>query len=158
MHFVYKFNKKTKKFDDPVVHVDSTDVWSMDTTLSYIMVPLLERMKKDKQGAPYVEDADVPEELRSDKDAPKENTWDIDDERHFARWDWVLNEMLWAWKMVRDFDGADISIFTDKIPKGVSFNDYPDMTDEDYAAINSQEKRIDNGLRLFGTYLRALWT
>jgi hypothetical protein len=158
MHFVYKFNKKKKRFDDPVVRIDGPDVWSMDTTLSFIVVPMLERLVEDKMGAPFVADADVPEELRSDKDAPKENSWDIDDERHFARWEWVINEMIWAWKMVRDHDGADTSIYTDKIPKGISIHDYPPMTDEEFAHINGQEKRIYNGLRLFGTYMRGLWT
>jgi len=47
------------------VQIDPWDTWSADHTLALIIAPVLQKMKDDKQGAPHVDDADVPEHLRS---------------------------------------------------------------------------------------------
>ena len=92
-----------RKFLDKVhpkinyVKIDYWDTWSMDHTLSYIIVPMLKQLKATKHGAPYVDDEDVPERLRSTNAKPKENDWDTD-EFHFDRFDWVLDEMIWAFE------------------------------------------------------------
>jgi hypothetical protein len=78
-----------------VVEIDDYDVWNCDYTLAQIIHPLLVKFKEKKQGAPFVEDENVPEELRSTSCAPKENEWDTD-ENHFKRWDWALDEMIFA--------------------------------------------------------------
>ena len=52
-------------------------------------------LKKDKHGAPNTDDADVPDRLKSTSAPPKTNTYDTD-EFHFQRWDWILDEMIWA--------------------------------------------------------------
>ena len=49
------------------VKIDRWDTWSMDHTLAHIVLPMLKQLQKDKHGSPYVEDEDVPEELRSEK-------------------------------------------------------------------------------------------
>ena len=64
------------------VKIDHYDTWSMDHTLSHIVLPMLKQLKKDKHGSPLVDDEDVPEELRSTSAPAKENDWDIDD-NHF---------------------------------------------------------------------------
>ena len=46
---------------------------------------------------------DVPEELRSTSAPPKENDYDTDD-NHFKRWEWILNEMIWAFAQKLDDD------------------------------------------------------
>ena len=38
------------------VKIDYWDTWSMDHTLSYIIVPMLKQLKATKHGAPYVDD------------------------------------------------------------------------------------------------------
>ena len=53
--------------------------------------------------APLVDDEDVPEELRSTAAPAKENDWDVD-ENHFKRWDWVLDEMIWAFEQALNYD------------------------------------------------------
>jgi len=85
-------------FIDPkidYVKIDKWDTWSMDYTLSHIIVPMLKQLKETKHGSPNVDDEDVPENLRSTAAPAKENDWDIDD-NHFKRWDWFLDEMIWA--------------------------------------------------------------
>lgn len=158
MHFVYTFDRKKKIYREPVVRIHGYDVWDMDKTLSYIMVPLLERLQAEKIGAPFVSDDDVPDQLKSTSAPPKAKEYDTD-EYWFDRWDYVLNEMIWAWKMIRDHDGADYSSYYARIPEGVTgIDDIPNMTEKEYASVDSQEKRINNGLLLFGKYLRGLWT
>jgi hypothetical protein len=47
--------------------------------------------------APHTDDEDVPEYLRSHMAQPKEHEWDTDS-LHFMRWDWILDEMIWAFE------------------------------------------------------------
>ena len=55
------------------VKIDYYDTWSMDHTLADIILPMLQQLKASKHGAPYVDDQDVPEELRSTSAPPREN-------------------------------------------------------------------------------------
>ena len=71
------------------VKIDRWDTWSVDHTLGMIALPMLRQLKRDKHGAPLVDDEDVPKELKSTSAPPKENEWDID-ANHFLRWDWVM--------------------------------------------------------------------
>ena len=79
------------------VKIDRYDTWSMDSTLAPIILPMLKQLKKDKHGAPFVDDEDVPEELKSTSAPAKENEYDTD-AHHFARWDWVMDEMIFAFE------------------------------------------------------------
>ena len=147
------------------VKIDKYDTWSMDSTLSIIIVPMLKQLHKDKHGAPLVDDADVPEELKSTSAPKKENEWDTDD-NHFKRWDWVLSEMIWAFEQgLPDNDWED-QYYTgksdwlwEKQDNGCSKlvrgpNNTRTWDKEGYAA---HSLRIQNGTTLFGKYYRALW-
>ena len=79
------------------VKIDRWDTWSMDQTLSYIILPMLKQLKATTHGAPYVDDEDVPDELKSTSAPPKENQYDADDNHH-KRWDYVLDEMIFAFE------------------------------------------------------------
>ena len=61
------------------------DAFEADWVIAQMVLPLLLQVKKDKQGAPFVDDVYVPEELRSTACAPKENKWDTD-ENWFKRY------------------------------------------------------------------------
>ena len=80
-----------------LVHIDRYDTWSMDHTLADIILPMLRQLKEAKHGAPFTDDSDVPEYLRSYMAQPKENEWDTDS-LHFMRWDWILDEMIFAFE------------------------------------------------------------
>jgi hypothetical protein len=132
-----------------VIKVDYWDTWSMDRTMSPIIHKLLVQLHKTKHGAPLVDDADVPMELRSTAAEPKANEWDVDS-NHFKRWDWVMDEMIWAFAELSKPDYTD-PFYTHKAGNGV------DGIEIDRAGLEAHQQRIDNGLRLFGKYYQALW-
>lgn len=158
------------------VKIDYYDTWSMDSTLSHIILPMLKQLQATKHGAAFVDDEDVPEglNLRSTEAPPKENEWDTDD-NHFKRWDWVLDEMIFAFECKVDDSWQDafrsgehdmIWIPVDKdgneVPKGehkyYQMGKGPKDTYKcDYEGMKKVEERIQNGFRLFGKYYQALW-
>ena len=109
----------------------------MDVTLSYIIIPMLKQLKETKHSAADVDDKDVPKKLRSTS-SPKKKKNEIDrdpaglieqNDNWFARWDWVLDEMIWAFSLNLEEDT------------------WPEKHD----------KRMKNGVRLFGKYYQNLW-
>lgn len=95
-------NRIFSKMDRKVkVKIHDYDIWGMDHTLSYIILPMLKLLKQKKKGAPFVDDEDVPEHLRSTAAEPKENEYDTDS-NHFERWDWVLDQMIWSFEQELD--------------------------------------------------------
>ena len=124
------------------VRIDAHDTWSMDHTLALIILPMLKQLKETKHGSPFVDDADVPEELQY-LQAPKtdDELWAVNPDHH-KRWDWIISEMIWAFEQIVDED-SDSIYFNDGI-----------LDVEKWKAYNA---RIDNGTRLFGVYYRGLW-
>jgi hypothetical protein len=102
------------------VRIDRWDTWSMDSTLAAIVLPMLRQLQDTKHGAPHVDDEDVPEVLRSTAAEPKENEWDTDS-NHFLRWDWVLDEMIWAFEQ-KVADDAEGQFFDQIVPLGDSYS------------------------------------
>ena len=113
------------------VLVEPHDVWSLDWTLAQIIHPGLIMLKQQKNGAPWVDPADVPEELRPtpeelanyEEDARTDELW-------FDRFDYILDEMIWAFDLIKQ----DVNIHS-----------------------KPEAARVDNALRLFGKYYRSLW-
>ena len=156
------------------VKIDRYDTWGMDNTLAHIILPMLKQLQATKHGAPFVDDEDVPEELRSTNAEPKENEWDTDS-NHFLRWDWIMNEMIFAFECELDESWQDefrsgehdtIWIPVDKdgneVPKEdaklFQMSDGPNDTYKcDYEGMKVVQNRIDNGFRLFGRYYQGLW-
>ena len=139
------------------VKIDRWDTWSMDYSLSFIVVPMLKQLKETKHGAPFVDDEDVPEELKSTSAPPKENDYDTD-ENHFKRWDWALNEMIWAFEQNLDtnseekfFDHAE----WDEKEKDFGKNLHKIKIDQ--PGLKAHQDRKANGFRLFGKYYQGLW-
>ena len=148
------------------VKIDRWDTWSMDHTLAHIILPMLKQLDKEKHGAPFTEDDDVPEYLRSHMAQPKENEWDTDS-LHFMRWDWILAEMIWAFEQeIKDDDESqfyDHSVYEkddgktnfDQFFKDIS--DGVKRTKVDEEGLKAHQKRKANGFRLFGKYYQNLW-
>lgn len=146
------------------IRIDREDTWAMDNTLAFIIVPMLKQLKATKHGAPFVDDVDVPEHLRSTAAEPKENEWDTDS-NHFKRWDWVMDEMIHAFETELD-DGWDSQFHSGVID--FQFKKNEDGYSEMYHGPNhthvydkdSAKKawdRRDNGRRLFAKYYHNLW-
>ena len=155
------------------VKIDPWDTWSMDSTLTPIILPMLRQLRKDKHGAPFTEDADVPERLRSTTKAAiksKKESWDTDC-NHFKRWDWIMDEMIWAFEQLADDWEAQFHTGKSDIvwipskeldakgkPLTYEMKSGPKDTRKwDKKGYMKHSARIDNGTRLFGKYFRALW-
>lgn len=138
------------------VKIDYWDTWSMDCTLSPIIAPMLKQLQKEKHGAPLVDDNDVPVELRSTSAPAKENDWDTDD-NHFKRWDWVMEEMIWTFDQLSNWDNDSKFFDHGERVKGESFEDSLRRIKVDKEGLDAHNDRIQNGLRLFGKYYRNLW-
>jgi len=126
------------------VHIDKWDTWSMDHTLAPIILPMLIQLKQTTHGAPNVDLEDVPEGLRPTNTEEWQKlyneTGDTDD-KFFERWDWVLDEMIYA--------------FDCKANKDEVYMRFDTKTERD--AMDKEQDRISNGFRLFGKYYESLW-
>jgi hypothetical protein len=123
------------------VHIDDFDTWSMDHTLAYIIDPMLKQLKLTKHGAPNVDNKDVPKELRSE---PAKH--DICP-THFDKWDWVLDEMIFAFE-------SKHTDWEEQFHSGERLNHTFKI---DMKGRKAYQKRISNGFRLFGKYYENLW-
>lgn len=157
------------------VRIDPWDTWSMDVTLAEVVLPMLRQLRQQNQGAPFVDDDDVPEHLRSTAAPPKANEWDTD-ANHFKRWDWVMDEMIFAFQSKVDssweeqfhsgeYDWALTPVDEEgnPVPRGqhkfVRMDRGPDHTAQfDADGYQIYADRIQNGFRLFGKYYSALWS
>jgi hypothetical protein len=151
------------------VKIDRYDTWSMDNTLADIILPMLKQLNTEKHGAPNVADEDVPMELQS-WTSPAKDEYDVDG-RHFARWDWVMNEMIFAFESkvndgwqekfysgVSDMKSVPCAWDENGKPTLYNYVEGPNHTYKcDYEGIAEVQKRITNGFRLFGKYFEALW-
>ena len=165
---LYKFllwieSKKKRKIQ---VHIDRWDTWSMDDTLAHIILPMLVQLKATKHGAPYVDLKDVPKELHGKKLTKKQKDNGEVDDKHFERWDWVLDEMIFAFETKVDdgrweeqFETGESDIQWKTLEGGMSeMVRGPDDTKEyDWEGRKKYQERIANGFRLFGTYFEHLW-
>lgn len=156
------------------VRIDNYDVWGADHTLALVIHPVLLKLKEQQNGSPCVDDEDVPDHVKSSAAGPKENEWDTDD-KHFDRWEWVLNEMIWAFEQCTLDDRGDhlfhhnsdqlemVSKPLEDNPKlsSIEFNYQKDPSKPAYWVDDEGKKahydRIQNGLRLFSKYYFGLW-
>ncbi len=160
------------------VHVDPWDVWNANETLSHIILPVLEQLRVTKQGAPFVDLEDVPKKLHGDKLTKKQKENGEVDDKHFERWDYVLDAMIWSFREISEdmpgeeefFTGESDLIWTKVDVKGNEVDDdYDgiiyyrmdkgpnDTRHFDKEGYDAYSERVDYGLKMFGKYFRALW-
>ena len=166
-----KLGNPSRKNKAETIVIDDFDVWNLDHTLALIIVPALKVLKKKKQGTPFVKNEDVPEHLRATEEELKHNDTGGDTDKHyFERWDWVLDEMIWAFQQkLEDWEEAYYSGETDtsfvkikeKDEKGEELYEMvngPNHTFEiDTDGMKKHQDRIDNGIMLFAKYYGGLW-
>jgi hypothetical protein len=161
-----------KKKREIKVHIDRWDTWSMDSTLGHIIRPMLRQLKATKHGSPFVDDEDVPEHLRSttapELSQEKKDTGHVDGNHH-ARWDWVLDEMIFAFDSL---DGGPNQDWEDQFTTGEYDFRFKKIKEDgtsqmvhgpnhtaktDWDARRAYAERVANGFRLFGKYYQSLW-
>ena len=186
--FLNPFSIAWQKFLDFVhprinyVKIDKYDTWSMDHTLADIILPMLKQLRDTKHGSPLVDLEDLPEELRmvgyedwssqlrfdfGDSEQHEKESWEIT----HRRWEWVLNEMIFAFEHYVDdtweeaFRSGEHDMihvpcewYEDGKPKLYKIEKGPNDTYVcDYEGMNKVYKRMENGFHLFGKYYRGLW-
>ena len=163
------------------IKIDKHDTWNMDSTLAPIIMPMLKQLKASKHGSGMVDLEDVPEHLRCNT----HEEWDAQECFEFyhghevkegecdihARWDWVLDEMIWAFEQICD-DDYDKQFYSgvhdmksvpcawdeNGKPTLYTFEEGPNHTAKfDVKGYQKHHDRINNGTRLFGKYYRNLW-
>lgn len=166
------------------IRIDRHDTWSMDHTLGLIILPMLKQLKATKHGSPWVEDVDVPHLVKNDdtKKAKKSpanvRALSLDEEDQHAdvhvRWEWVLDEMIWAFEQVIDEnEGSDYYRVPYKEGEKLeriyftSSNGEKEylLTEEEARKIGRYDadlakayhQRVNRGLALFGKYYQNLW-
>jgi len=168
---MFTFIEKHKPQRVEKVKIDRWHSYSADHTLSLIIVPLLENLKENKHGSPFTDDEDVPERLRSTSgksltEKDKQNG-ELDEFFH-QRFEWILDEMIWAMTQIRDenwekqyhtgkSDWVDekIEIEGEVYYEMVEGPKHTAKFDKD--GYTAHFERIKNGTTLFGKYFQNLW-
>lgn len=162
------------------VKIDRYDTWNMDSTLAKIVLPMLKQLKETKHGSPVVDLEDVPEHMRTTttEDYDSQQCFDFynesDDGKQgynvHARWEWVLDEMIFAFESEFNnwenkyysgkFDMKSAPCEWDENGKATLFSlvEGPNHTHKfDHEGHQKEYERIQNGFRLFGKYYSRLW-
>lgn len=186
---LYKFllwldSKKSRTIK---IRIDKYDTWNMDRTLALIILPMLKQLKETKHGSANVDLEDVPEHLRcyTTEDYDSQQTFEFYKEHQVeegkydihARWDWVLDEMIWAFEQHQPDCDWESQYYTGEAdwrwkkvdrtyPNPVTGKEEglsqmiegPNHTMKvDYDGLQKHQDRINNGFRLFGKYYQGLW-
>jgi hypothetical protein len=151
---------QSKKKRIEYVHIDNYDVWSMDSTLAVIIVPMLKKLKAQKHGYGWIDNKDVPKELRSTAPGARRGLKNPHDWDNYAeaRYSWMIDELIWTFEQLcDDQDGEGKFYDHTESRKEKDFNRSIQKLKVDRAGLEAHQKRIENGLRLFGKYFRTLW-
>jgi len=129
----------TDEGQDVQVTIHDYDVWSMDSTLALIIVPMLKRLKELQHGHP----SNLTEEY----------------------WNEMLDEMIWAFEQ-KLIDWHEQYIIqhgeidwdsTEKDEAGNSIIRWIREPIIDREARDAHQARMDNGFKLFGEWYEHLW-
>lgn len=167
--FMSWFDKKRRQFpwNKDVVKIDYWDTWSMDSSLSPIILPMLKQLKERKHGYGFIDDEDVPKHLQSIHALPKEE-WEWDGNAE-ARYDWVFDEMIWAFEQLCNEDHEDqfwktkpkidMEAMREPFAEGEKSRElkWEVQGELDTEGLKAHNDRIQRGLMLFGKYFRTLW-
>lgn len=141
---------------DIVIH--PYDTWNMDHTLALLIVPMLKQLKATKHGAPNVDCIDVPMKLQPTQlEVVRYREEGVTDKNFFRRWDYVMDEMIWAFEQIIADDDEKPFYDHSEISPEDSMEESVKKLKVDREGLDNHNKRIENGLKLFGKYYRSLW-
>jgi hypothetical protein len=110
------------------ISIDNYDTWSMDSTLSLLIHPMLVQLKATQHGHP----ANMTEQ----------------------EWNEILDEMIWAFEQkCRDDWESDYYEYEDDNTERFGLK----LVWEDRAGAKAHQERMTNGFMLFGKYYENLW-
>lgn len=132
----YPEKLKTKRKINIMIH--DYDIWNVDSTLAYIIAPLLVKLKESKGGVPRVYDEDLPKEIIE----KYPDSYELMDGLEF-RWNYILDSMIFS------FETYNTNWEEQFYPKGLMY---------DKEAYDIFEEKLYYGIRMFGKYFGNLWT
>lgn len=163
-------SKKQRKIK---IKIDRWDSWNAHNTASLILHPLFKQLKETKHGSGFVDDEDVPEELRSTAAEPltqEEQDQGYTDNNFHKRYEWMLSEVIWALEQdnsdwedqfhtgEHDLKSVACEWDSNGKPTMYTMQEGPNHTAKfDKDGYTEYSKRIDNGFRLMGKYWRTFW-
>lgn len=139
------------------VRLHKYDTWNMDHTLALIILPMLKQLRDTSHGMPLVDPADVPRNLKPTKAQLDEYHKNMKlDPKAEARWNWVMDEMIFAFKSIAD-DSWEEQFYpmSDKPISDLLNDDCANTIDRE--GYDKYKQRIQNGLNLFVKYYFHLW-
>jgi hypothetical protein len=152
------------------VKIDPWDTWSMDHTLAEVILPMLKQLKATKHGSPFIDDEDVPVHLQSEgyKKGKRRKKKGVELQAHALdmgdedstihdRWDWVLNEEIWAFEQMLDDSKGEDKFFDHSNSGGLPWSEDYVAPKCDWDGLKAHQARMQNGFRLFGKYYLAHW-
>ena len=157
LHTIRSFINRDIKY----IKIDPWDAWSLEHTLSPIILPILQELKRVKHGAPFIADEDVPKRLRvgakgtGNSDVHK--LFEDNDNTFFERYDYILDEMIWTFTQLSMDDHEAPFYDHTESSKEPDLNKSVRKLKVDRKGLKAHNARIANGLRLFGKYYRSLW-
>jgi hypothetical protein len=160
------------------IQIDPFDTWSFDHTIASIILPALIQLKNTKHGVPGGFTDRVGGDFDNNLvfDFIKEDDTEVFDQLCNS-WDEVLDKMIWSFLQLSIEDDYDNKYHHGKIETDWVESDYTytdpitgkiektyQMVDKnpeehwyDQIGIQEHEKRIQEGLDLFGKHFRDLW-
>ena len=135
-----KFNKRIE-----YVKIHRFDTYSMDTTLALIILPMLRQLKETKHG--------IPSEFIIGADG-KEIGLDAAE----AKWNAVLDEIIWAFSQLNNED-SEQQFYSGEYDttKMIGEPGWQGTHKIDMEGLKAHNKRLKEGLELFGKYYLNLW-
>lgn len=149
---------------DIVIH--PYDTWSADHTLALVALPMLKQLKETKHGVPSrIDYEDMPPHLQFIEKQysqtyelfPENDMWEPEFDRQVQVWDWIMDEMIWAFEQIIDDNDSQFYDHSGVDENEADINVRIGQLKVDREGLDAHNKRIENGLKLFGKYYLSLW-
>ena len=158
----FKKNSDERKID---VRIDKYDTWNMESTLAFIVLPMLKQLKATKHGSPWLPEFDqTSNSAQYSFDFYKEGD-DLAWEKGHEHWNQILDKMLWSFEQINtdwesQFHSGEHDIYFEEV-EGSEYS-VMKLGPNDTHKFDSEgcvkfQQRMQEGFELFGKYYRDLW-
>ena len=155
--------RKNRKID---VRIDPHDTWNMNSTLAYIILPMLKQLKESKRGSHFMP-AHAQISTYSTQfcfDFYKEGDDDAWEEGH-KQWEEIMVKMIWAFEQAnvdweKQYESGESDFTWEKIANTdlIEMKHGPNHTYVyDSEGARKHSERMQEGFDLFGKYYKSLW-
>jgi len=158
----FKKNTDQRKIN---VRIDKYDTWNMESTLAYIVLPMLKQLKETKHGSAYVEEFDQTSNSAQYCFDFYEEGDSLAWEKGHERWNQILDKMIWSFEQINidweaQFHSGEHDFYFEK-DEGTNLSIMkmgPNDTHKfDVEGCLNFQNRMQEGFELFGKYYRDLW-